>query len=73
MNRLNGMMTTGFIVLVGMSIGIFGISSVTSAFGYGQNIWPLWFISLFTTFGVMLTIVIISIISIWNNCRNRFA
>jgi len=73
MKRLNGMMAVGFIVLMVVSICTFGIFSVASAFGYNQGIWPLWYISLFATFGVMLMIIVISALSVWESSRNRLA
>jgi len=70
MNQFNRLVTMGFIALAAVSMGAFGIVSGGYLAGHSQNIWPFWYLGLFSTFGVLLTAIVISSISLLKNERN---
>ena len=71
MNKFNGLVTMGFIALAAVSMGAFSIVSGGSLAGYSQDIWPFWYLGLFSTFGVLLTAIVISAVSVLKDERNK--
>ena len=70
MQNFNALVTIGFIALVAVSKGAFSIVSGGYLAGYSQDIWLFWYLSLLSTFGILLTVIVISAISVLKDEQN---
>ena len=71
MNQFSRLVTMGFIALAAVSMGAFSIVSDGYLAEYLRDIWPFWYLGLFSTFGILLTAIAISAISLLKDERNN--
>jgi len=61
---VNGVQVSLFALVV-LSLILFGAIAFGTAAGYSGEVWPLWYTALFAKLGVLITLIVVTVLSLF--------